>query len=112
MKLIFEYEEQTTGHLPDEDIQIDLPKEIIRKELPLPNVSEVSVVRHYINLSKRNFAVDVGFYPLGSCTMKYNPKINEDLARLEGLRDLHPLSPDDCVQGALQLMWELEQDLM
>ncbi len=112
MKLIFEYEEQTTGYLPDEDIQIDLPKEIIRKELPLPNVSEISTVRHYINLSKKNFAVDVGFYPLGSCTMKYNPKINEDLARLEGLRDLHPLSPEDCVQGALQLMWELEQDLM
>jgi len=111
MKLIFEYEQQNTGHLPDEDVQIDLPKDLLRKELPLPNVSEVDVVRHYTNLSKRNFGVDIGFYPLGSCTMKYNPKINEDLASLEGFRDLHPLSPEDCAQGALQLMWELEQDL-
>jgi len=111
MKLIFEYEEQTSGHLPYENIQIDLPKGLIRNELPLPNVSEVNVVRHYTNLSKENFGIDVGFYPLGSCTMKYNPKINEDLARLEGFRDLHPLSPEDCAQGALQLKWELEHDL-
>ena len=111
MKLIFEYEEQTSGHLPYENIQIDLPKGLIRNELPLPNVSEVDVVRHYTNLSKESFGIDVGFYPLGSCTMKYNPKINEDLARLEGFRDLHPLSPEDCAQGALQLKWELEHDL-
>ncbi|MCC2649301.1 MAG: glycine cleavage system P-protein, partial [Nitrososphaeraceae archaeon] len=94
MKLIFEYEEQTTGHVPDvddkeerggggggaADITVELPKDLMRKELPLPNVSEINVVRHYTNISRMNFGVDLGFYPLGSCTMKYNPKINEDIA--------------------------------
>ncbi|MEK6877826.1 MAG: aminomethyl-transferring glycine dehydrogenase subunit GcvPB [Thermoproteota archaeon] len=111
MKLIFEYEEQSTGHLPDEDITIELPNELTRNELPLPNVSEITVIRHYTNLSRKNFGVDLGFYPLGSCTMKYNPKINEDVAALEGFRNLHPLSKESCIQGSLQLMWELEQYL-
>ncbi len=111
MKLIFEYEEQITGHLSDEDIPIGLPNDLTRNELPLPNVSEIDVIRHYTNLSKKNFGVDVGFYPLGSCTMKYNPKINEDAAMLDGFRNLHPLSKDDCAQGSLQLMWQLEQYL-
>ncbi len=122
MKLIFEYEEHTAGHVPNvddkrlgeqrgEDILIGLPKDLIRKELPLPNVSEMNVVRHYTNISRMNFGVDLGFYPLGSCTMKYNPKINEDVARLEGFKELHPLSNESCIQGSLQLMWELEQDL-
>ena len=83
----------------------------MRKELPLPNVSEITVVRHYTNISRKNFGVDLGFYPLGSCTMKYNPKINEDIASLDGFMDLHPLSHESCTQGSLQLMWELEQDL-
>jgi glycine dehydrogenase subunit 2 len=118
--MIFEYEEQSTGHVlydiddkekKGEDILTGLPKDLIRKELPLPNVSEVSVVRHYTNISRMNFGVDLGFYPLGSCTMKYNPKINEDIARLDGFEDLHPLSPESCIQGSLQLMWEFEQDL-
>lgn len=119
MKTIFEYEENTTGHVYDiddkekkgEDILTGLPKDLVRKELPLPNVSEVTVVRHYTNISRTNFGVDIGFYPLGSCTMKYNPKINEDTARLDGFKDLHPLSPESCIQGSLQLMWEFEQDL-
>jgi glycine dehydrogenase subunit 2 len=111
MKLIFEYEEQSTGHLSDEDITIELPNELTRNELPLPNVSEINVIRHYTNLSRKNFGVDLGFYPLGSCTMKYNPKINEDVAALEGFRNLHPLSKESCIQGSLQLMWELEQYL-
>jgi glycine cleavage system P protein (glycine dehydrogenase) subunit 2 len=121
MKLIFEYEEQTTGHVPDiddkeggeeaADITIELPKDLIRKDLSLPNVSEINVVRHYTNISRMNFGVDLGFYPLGSCTMKYNPKINEDIARLDGFKDLHPLSHESCIQGSLQLMWEFEQDL-
>jgi glycine dehydrogenase subunit 2 len=122
MKLIFEYEEQTAGHVPNvddkhqgergrEDTLGGLPKDLIRKELPLPNVSEINVVRHYTNISRMNFGVDLGFYPLGSCTMKYNPKINEDVARLDGFKDLHPLSNESCIQGSLQLMWELEQDL-
>ncbi|MFL6379886.1 MAG: aminomethyl-transferring glycine dehydrogenase subunit GcvPB [Nitrososphaeraceae archaeon] len=117
--MIFEYEEQTTGHVYDiadkekkgEDILTGLPKDLIRKELPLPNVSEVNVIRHYTNISRMNFGVDIGFYPLGSCTMKYNPKINEDIARLDGFKDLHPISPESCIQGSLQLMWEFEQDL-
>jgi len=120
VKIIFEYdEEQTTKHVPDiddkekegEDILTELPKDLIRKELPLPNVSEINVVRHYTNISRMNYGVDLGFYPLGSCTMKYNPKINEDLARLDGFIDLHPLSNESCIQGSLQLMWEFEQDL-
>ena len=111
MKLIFEYDEQITGHLSDEDITIELPNDLTRNELPLPNVSEISVIRHYTNLSKKNFGVDVGFYPLGSCTMKYNPKINEDASMLDGFRNLHPFSKEDCIQGSLQLMWQLEQYL-
>jgi glycine dehydrogenase subunit 2 len=112
MKLIFEYEEQKNSeHLQEEDVQIELPSELVRKELPIPNVNEVDVVRHYTNLSRMNFGVDIGFYPLGSCTMKYNPKVNEDAARAEGFRNLHPLSPEECTQGSLQLMWELEMYL-
>lgn len=111
MKLIFEYEEQITGHISDEDIPLKLPSELTRNDLPLPNVSEINVIRHYTNLSKKNFGVDIGFYPLGSCTMKYNPKVNEDVAKLEGFSLLHPLSKSDFTQGSLQLMWELEQYL-
>jgi glycine dehydrogenase subunit 2 len=71
MKIIFEYEEEkNTGHLEEEDVSIKLPSDIVRKELPIPNVNEVDVVRHYTNLSRMNFGVDIGFYPLGSCTMK------------------------------------------
>lgn len=111
MKLIFEYDEQNSGHVTDEDIQIILPPKLLRSDLPLPNVSEINVIRHYTNLSRKNFGVDIGFYPLGSCTMKYNPKINEDMAGLEGFRNLHPFSNEDCCQGSLRLMWELEQYL-
>jgi len=70
----------------------------------LPEVSEVDVVRHFVNLSRRNYGVDLGFYPLGSCTMKYNPKFAEEAASLPGFRDLHPLQPEDTVQGILALM--------
>lgn len=112
LKLIFEYKEQKNSeHVQEEEVVIDLPAELVRSELPIPNVNEVEVVRHYTNLSRMNFGVDVGFYPLGSCTMKYNPKINEDAARAEGFSNLHPLSPEECCQGSLQLMWELEMYL-
>ena len=74
---------------------------------PLPEVSEVDVVRHYVNLSRRNYGVDLGFYPLGSCTMKYNPKANEEVASLPGFRLLHPLQPERTVQGVLELMHHL-----
>src|SRR5688500_20309551 len=114
MKIIFEHEEENnTGHLQEEeDVCIELPSDIVRKEpLPIPNVNEVDVVRHYTNLSRMNFGVDIGFYPLGSCTMKYNPKVNEDAARTEGFSNLHPLSPEVCTQGSLKLMWELKEYL-
>ena len=99
--------------LPDLDvprIPLDglLGKSLIRESPPeLPEVSEVDAVRHYTGLSRRNFGVDLGFYPLGSCTMKYNPKVNEDIARLRGFTDVHPLQPEDSVQGTLELMYSL-----
>jgi glycine dehydrogenase subunit 2 len=77
----------------------------------LPEMNEPEVVRHYVNLSQLNFAIDTGFYPLGSCTMKFNPKLNEWAARLPGFAALHPLAPDEIAQGTLQLLWELEQAL-
>ena len=75
----------------------------------LPEVAEVDLVRHFIGLSRRNFGVDNGFYPLGSCTMKYNPKINEDTARLPGFANLHPLQPIETTQGALVLMFQMQE---
>ncbi|HEY0442710.1 MAG TPA: aminomethyl-transferring glycine dehydrogenase subunit GcvPB [Candidatus Limnocylindrales bacterium] len=77
----------------------------------LPELNEPEVVRHYVNLSQLNFAIDTGFYPLGSCTMKFNPKLNEWAARLPGFASLHPLSPDEVAQGTLELLWRLEQAL-
>ncbi len=78
---------------------------------PLPEVSEVDLVRHFVNLSTRNMSVDTNFYPLGSCTMKYNPKRHERLAALPGMADLHPLQTDESCQGMLQLLWELQEIL-
>jgi glycine dehydrogenase subunit 2 len=78
---------------------------------PLPELSEPEVFRHYVRLSQQNFAIDLGMYPLGSCTMKYNPKVNEWAARLPGLGGLHPMSPPSMAQGALELMWRLERGL-
>lgn len=81
------------------------------EEANLPEVSELDVVRHYTNLSNMNFGVDTGFYPLGSCTMKYNPKINEEMAAMPGFKTLHPLQPDCTVQGALELYYNLNCSL-
>lgn len=81
------------------------------EETNLPEVSELDVVRHYTNLSNMNFGVDTGFYPLGSCTMKYNPKINEEMAAMPGFKTLHPLQPDCTVQGALELYYNLNRSL-
>jgi glycine dehydrogenase subunit 2 len=78
---------------------------------PLPEIGELEVVRHFVRLSQRNHAIDTGFYPLGSCTMKYNPKINEEVVQLPGIAGCHPLQPDDQVQGMLALGWELERML-
>lgn len=94
-------------HTPEE-----LPDALKRGEdARLPEVSELDVVRHYTNLSNMNFGVDTGFYPLGSCTMKYNPKINEEMAALPGFRDIHPLQPDSTVQGILELYHRLDRSL-
>jgi glycine dehydrogenase subunit 2 len=97
---------------PPGDALDRIPAEARRDTPPaLPELNEPEVVRHYVNLSQLNFAIDTGFYPLGSCTMKFNPKINEWAARLSGFAALHPLSPDEVAQGTLQLLWELEQIL-
>ena len=85
------------------------PNHLLRSDLPLPELAEVDVVRHYMKLSKFNYSVDDGFYPLGSCTMKYNPKINEDTCRLPGFLYTHPLQPIETVQGNLVLMYELQE---
>jgi glycine dehydrogenase subunit 2 len=97
---------------PPKDALDRIPAEARRDTPPaLPELNEPEVVRHYVNLSQLNFAIDTGFYPLGSCTMKFNPKLNEWAARLPGFAGLHPLSPDEVAQGTLQLLWELEQIL-
>ncbi|HEY9766801.1 MAG TPA: aminomethyl-transferring glycine dehydrogenase subunit GcvPB [Chroococcales cyanobacterium] len=89
-----------------------LPEGFLRKEAPaLPECSELDVVRHYTRLSTLNYGVDYGFYPLGSCTMKYNPKVNEVVARLDGFANLHPYQEEKYAQGALELMYNLQEDL-
>jgi glycine dehydrogenase subunit 2 len=97
--------------VPDEKIEKLVPKELLREDLNLPELSEVEVVRHFTSLSQNNFGVDSGFYPLGSCTMKYNPKVNEEVARLPGFTDIHPYQPAGEVQGMLELLYNFEQYL-
>ncbi|HTP57889.1 MAG TPA: aminomethyl-transferring glycine dehydrogenase subunit GcvPB, partial [Spirochaetia bacterium] len=95
--------------LPACDVpQTPIPSALCRSELALPEVSEIDVVRHYVRLSQLNYAVDTGFYPLGSCTMKYNPKANDAAARLPGFADLHPHQDASTVQGALAVMHSLQ----
>ncbi len=98
--------------VPELELTDVLPTEFIRNEEPeLPEVSELQLIRHYTALSKRNHGVDSGFYPLGSCTMKYNPKINEDISRLTGFTHIHPLQAENTVQGALELLYDLQVSL-
>ncbi len=98
--------------VPEESLESFLPKGALRGEAPeLPQVSQVDLMRHYTNLSNRNYGLDTGFYPLGSCTMKYNPKINEDMARLPNFTETHPMQDDSLVQGNLELMDNLDQML-
>jgi glycine dehydrogenase subunit 2 len=111
MKLIFEYNQSNTNHTPVEENDVGLPEELKRSSLPLPDVNEVQIIRHYTELSKKNYGIDTNFYPLGSCTMKYNPRVNEDLAKLPGFSNLHPHMPASHAQGALQVIWELEKNL-
>mgnify|MGYP001562207795 CR=1 FL=1 len=116
MPLVFEIgKEGTPGFgfapqdVPELDIKSLLGGEPARKQAPaLPSLSEPEAVRHYTKLSNRNFGVDANFYPLGSCTMKYNPKINEDVASMPGFARVHPLQPEETLQGALAVMYELD----
>ncbi len=118
-KLIFELSKpgRVAYSLPEPDVPAIEPEEVLPGELlrdappELPEVSEPDLIRHYIELSRRNYGVDNGFYPLGSCTMKYNPKVHEDVARLPGFARIHPYQPEETVQGALQLLYELQQNL-
>jgi len=117
--LIFESsKEGRIGYsLPELDVpQVNaeelLGKAYVRTKAPeLPEVSELDIMRHYTALSKRNHGVDSGFYPLGSCTMKYNPKVNEQAARIAGFAHIHPLQDEQTVQGALELLYDLQEHL-
>jgi len=96
--------------LPEPDVPLQpLPRGLVRDDLPLPELSELDVVRHFVRLSQLNYSIDTGFYPLGSCTMKYNPKVNEDAARLTGFAFSHPLQEVTTVQGNLALMYSLQE---
>jgi glycine dehydrogenase subunit 2 len=116
MKLLFERSQpgRRGGTLPRYDLpRPEIPEELRRAEPPrLPELAEPEVLRHFTELSTRNFGIDTGFYPLGSCTMKYNPRVNERLVMLPGFRDLHPLESEDAAQGALELMWRLQNALI
>jgi glycine dehydrogenase subunit 2 len=97
---------------PPKDALDRIPASARRATAPaLPEMNEPEVVRHYVNLSHLNYSIDSGFYPLGSCTMKFNPKLNEWAARLPGFATLHPMAPDEVAQGTLQLLFELEEIL-
>ena len=118
-KLIFDYSSKgkigvslPTKSAEEKAIKEYVPESLLRKsDLNLPEVSEPEVVRHFTNLSDMNHHIDKGFYPLGSCTMKYNPKINDKIAGLPGFANIHPLQPEKTIQGALELMYDLEKML-
>ena len=115
MKLI--YEKSSPGRrastLPSYEVPaVEVPPELAREDPPrLPEISEPELVRHFTELSTRTFGIDTGFYPLGSCTMKHNPRVNERVVNLPGFRDLHPLQEVEGAQGALELMWRLQNEL-
>ena len=118
MDLIFEISKQgrsaaavAASDVPVVNIENAIGKKYLRTDLDLPEVAEIDLVRHYTNLSRRNFGVDLGFYPLGSCTMKYNPKVNENVAALPGFTGLHPYAADVFAQGNLQLLYEMQKYL-
>ncbi len=101
--------EPASFDVPEADAEALMDRGLLRGPIEgFPDVSELDAVRHYTRLSQWNFGVDTGFYPLGSCTMKYNPKINEDMARLGGFTGLHPYQPEELTQGALELIFELQ----
>jgi len=108
--LIFELKGENDFCLKSED-DVKIPEGMVRQDLCLPDIPEMDVVRHYVNLSQMNFGVDNGMYPLGSCTMKYNPKYADKLASLPTVTSVHPCQDEDSMQGALRLMRELEKAL-
>jgi glycine dehydrogenase subunit 2 len=116
MKLIYERSQpgRTSYTLPRHELPAAAVPDTLRRAEPprLPELAEPELVRHFTELSTRNFGIDTGFYPLGSCTMKYNPRVNERAAALPGFRDLHPLQDEDGAQGALELMWRLQEMLI
>ncbi len=115
------YEKSTRGRrailmpqagVPETKLDSLLPAKYLRKSpARLPEVSELEAVRHFVKLSQLNHSIDTGFYPLGSCTMKYNPKVNDAMAALEGFRELHPYQPEDQIQGALEVLFNLQQNI-
>lgn len=116
MELIFELSKPgrraadvVSGDVPAVNMDSVIGGKYLRDDLDLPEVAEIDLVRHYTNLSRRNFGVDLGFYPLGSCTMKYNPKINESVAGFAGFTGLHPLAPDVFAQGNLELLYDMQK---
>lgn len=114
LPLIFELNRDALrcGYMPVSDLPEEVAgpaPELLRNELDLPQVAEPEVMRHFVNLSTLNHHLDKGFYPLGSCTMKYNPKVNENISAMTGFAGLHPHQPVSTVQGALKLMKELEE---
>jgi glycine dehydrogenase subunit 2 len=116
MKLIYEKSRpgRRASTIPQHEglPKAEIPDELRRDEPPrLPEVHELELIRHFTELSTRNFGIDNGFYPLGSCTMKYNPRINERLVSLPGFANLHPLQDEEGAQGALELMWRLQEIL-
>jgi glycine dehydrogenase subunit 2 len=116
MELIYEKSKagRRAGRIPTPAVPAaELPAAVRRAQPPrLPEIAEPELVRHFTALADRNFGIDTGFYPLGSCTMKHNPRVNERVVNLPGFRDLHPLQEDDGAQGALDLMWRLERYLV
>lgn len=116
MELIFEISKPgrsaanlSAGDVPVVDVDHIIGRKYLRDDLDLPEVAEIDLVRHYTNLSRRNFGLDLGFYPLGSCTMKYNPKINENVAAMPGFTGVHPEAPDAFAQGNLELMYDMQK---
>jgi glycine dehydrogenase subunit 2 len=116
MELIFEISRPgrsaanvSASDVPVVDVDHIIGRRYLRDDLDLPEVAEIDLVRHYTNLSRRNFGLDLGFYPLGSCTMKYNPKINENVAALPGFTGLHPDAPDTFARGNLALMYDMQK---
>src|SRR5699024_2741862 len=118
-QLIFERSRpgRTAFNFPDseiaeEELTASIPSEFLRDEpAELPEVSELQLMRHYTELSNKNYGVDTGFYPLGSCSMKYNPKVHEDIARMETFTCLHPYQPAETAQGALEMLYGLQESL-